>query len=159
MFRTAPAAEPSVVMSDMSDIPIPISNLALDLPEPPAGWLAELERRGIEVTVDDIGRRSVPRDVARVLLAEHAAAEARKREAVQRMEAAAIQKDREWRAQLPKGIPWHSLPDAGLLPVVQMTAAAAAERPKRTSVLQDALAGGETVMHILEPQPAFLEDE
>jgi len=49
------------------------------------------------------------------------------------------------------------MPSLDVLPVQALTAAAAAERPRRTSVLQDALAGGETVMHLLEP--ATFEDE
>jgi hypothetical protein len=142
---------------DPAGDPIPITHLALDLPEPATGWLAELERRGIAVTVDDIGRRSVPRDVVRMLLAEQAAAEVRKREASALAERLAVERDQQWRAGLPRGLPWYQVPD-GVLPVQAMTQAARDAQPKRRSVLQDALAGGETVMHILEPQPAFEDD-
>jgi hypothetical protein len=157
MFRTAPAAEPPVVI-DPADDPIPITHLALDLPEPATGWLVDLERRGIEVMVDDIGRRSVPRDVARMLLAEQAEAEVRRREVVARNEQRAVEADRLRRASIWRGLPAVDLP-VGVSASDAMLSAARAERPKRTSVLQDALAGGETVMHILEPQSAFLEDE
>jgi hypothetical protein len=131
MFRTVPAIEAPVVM-DPADL-IPLSHLSLDLPVPAAGWLIELERRGIEVVVDDIGRRSVARDVARMLIAEQAEAEMRRREVMARVELAAEEKDRQFRAQLHPGIPWHRMPDpGGLLPVMQMTAAAKDAQPRRT---------------------------
>lgn len=136
---------------------IPLSVLELDLPAPTIGWAAGLAERGIAVVIDDIGRLAVSRADARALFEEKRAAEVRQREAMERNERAAIEADRQWRAQLHPGVPWHRMPDPGLLPVLAMTAAAAAERPRRTSVLQDALAHGETVMHILEP--ASFEDE
>jgi hypothetical protein len=56
MFRTTPVTEPTrddVVPADV----IPLSHLALDLPEPHSvGWPAHLAERGIAVVEDDIGR-------------------------------------------------------------------------------------------------------
>jgi hypothetical protein len=119
MFRNMmPAAVAPVDVIDPVDL-IPLSQLALDLPAPATGWLVELERRGVEVMVDDIGRRAVTRDVARMLFAEHAAAEARRREVTERNEAAAEEKDRAWRAQLHPGVPWHRMPD-GVPPAAAM---------------------------------------
>jgi hypothetical protein len=134
--------------------PVPVSVLALDLPEPAGGWLVELERRGIEVTVDDLGRRSVPRDVARTLIAEHAAAEDRKREVMQRNEAAAVEADRAFRAALPQGIPWHRLPSLDVLPVQAMTAAAAAEQPRRTPTQNEWLFGEVDDLMVYHELPA-----
>jgi hypothetical protein len=74
-----------------------------------------------------------------------------------RQEAQAVEADRAFRAALPKGIAWHQSPD-GVSPVLAMTAAAKAERPRRRSMLEDSLDGGGTTMHILEPRPAFEDD-
>jgi hypothetical protein len=137
--------------------PIPLSVLALDLAVPVEGWAASLAAKGIQLQVDDIGRLAVARVDAKALIAEKAAGEARAREVAAQNERLAIERDREWRSRLPVGTPWYEMPP-GVLPVVAMNQAALDERPRRTSVLQDALAHGETVMHILEPQPAF-EDE
>jgi hypothetical protein len=164
MFRTAPVTEPNASIDALTQtaadaVPadlIPLSHLALDLAEPAIGWAACLAERGISVQVDDVGRLSVSRADARRLFAERAEVEARQREVMERNEQRAIEADRAFRAGLPAGVPWYQMPD-GVLPVHALTAAAAAERPRRTSVLQDALAHGETVMHILEP--ATFEDE
>jgi hypothetical protein len=49
---------------------IPLSHLELDLPAPTTGWLIELDRRGISVITDDIGRQAISRDDARRLITE-----------------------------------------------------------------------------------------
>jgi hypothetical protein len=71
----------------MTAEPVPLSAIALDLPAPAAGWAFELERRGIPIVLDDIGRPSISRDAARDLLAarrEQEEAAARHREEVER---------------------------------------------------------------------------
>ena len=50
--------------------PAPLSHLELDLPAPVEGWAVFLAGRGVEVTLDDIGRMSVSRGDARQLLIE-----------------------------------------------------------------------------------------
>jgi hypothetical protein len=92
-----------------------------------------LADRNIQIVEDDIGRASVARTDAKRLIAEEREREALRREKAAEAERAAEEKDREWRAQLHPGIPWHRMPDpGGLSPVMQMTAAAKAERPRRT---------------------------
>jgi hypothetical protein len=137
--------------------PIPLSVLALDLELPTVGdWRSYLRERGIDVVIDDVGRPSISRADARRLFREREAAQQKAREMAERNEAAAIAADQEWRASLHGGIPWHRMPDPGLLPVVQMAAAIKDAQPRRTSVLHDALQGSEMTVHsIREP----LEDE
>jgi hypothetical protein len=54
MFRnSATTSEPAPVVVAPADAPIPLSHLALDLPEPVGGWPACLAGRGIEVIDDD----------------------------------------------------------------------------------------------------------
>jgi hypothetical protein len=113
------------------DEPIPLSVLELDLPVPAIGWSAGLAEKGISTVLDDLGRLCVARSDARRLFDEHREAEVRRREVMAQNERAAEEKDREWRAQLHPGIPWHRMPD-GVPPVVAMTAAAKAEQPRRT---------------------------
>ena len=82
MFKTsAPVAEPApdVVASPPTE-PVPLSVLELDLPAPTTGWLIELDRRHIPIILDDLGRRAISRDDARVLLAEQRENERRKQE-------------------------------------------------------------------------------
>jgi hypothetical protein len=137
--------------------PLPLSVLELDLPASPIGWPAYLAGKGIDIVLDDLGRAAVSRSDARRLFEEKRAAEAKAREMAEANERQAIEADLQWRAALPRGAAWYEVPP-GVLPVVAMTEAAKAEQPRRRSVLEDALAGGATVMHILEPQPAF-EDQ
>ena len=99
MFRT-PVAEPDAPAPVQAVDTIPLSHLELDLPAPITGWLIELDRRGIQVVSDDIGRPSVSRDNARVLIAEHHQNEARKARMREEAEQAAIEADQQWRAQL-----------------------------------------------------------
>jgi hypothetical protein len=150
-------------MSDLLKIPagepIPLSVLELDLPAPRIGWAAGLAEKGVDIVTDDLGRLAVSRVDARRLFDEQREAEARKREAVARIEQQAIEKDRQRRAALPQGIPWYEVP-LGLTAAEAMVASDPDrdKQPKRRTVLQDALDGGGTTMHILPPTPAF-EDE
>ena len=136
--------------------PIPLSILELDLAAPTLGWAAGLAEKGVDIVTDDLGRLCVGRADARRLFDEQRENEARAREVMARNEAAAIEKDRQRRAQLPKGLAWYDVP-VGLSPAMAMIASDPDrdKRPRRTSVLQDALSNsGGTTMHILEPQPA-----
>jgi hypothetical protein len=86
MFRTLPDAVPAhneVPTAAGIDL-IPLSHLELDLPAPPLGWPIELDRRGISVVLDDLGRKSISRDNAKMLFAEQSEAEDRKREMLER---------------------------------------------------------------------------
>jgi hypothetical protein len=160
MFRNAAPAEVVPQESpqpDPADL-IPLSILELDLARPSVGgWSHYLAECGIQVTSDDLGRPAIARVDARRLFEQKRAAEQRAREMAEANEQQAILRDQQWRSQLHPGIPWHQIPD-GVSPVLAMTAAAKAERPRRRSMLEDSLDGGGTTMHILEPQPAF-EDE
>jgi hypothetical protein len=151
MFRSAPAAEPAPVDQIVADDLIPISHLELDLPAPATGWLIELDRRGISIVADDLGRLAVTRDSARQLFDEHRENEARKREAAQRQEQAAIEADRQFRARLPRGTPWYAFPDS-VSPAEAWRAAELAAQPKRRSVLEEALANEGTLTYHALPK-------
>jgi hypothetical protein len=118
--------------------PIPLSELARDLPEPADGWAAELERRGVAVFEDDLGRPAVDRATARVLFAEHReqqeAAARRRAEIEQRVIAA----DEARRAALPKGIPASSVPP-GVSAAELMMLSDPMPGSRRQSVLEHAL--------------------
>jgi hypothetical protein len=147
-------------MSDFLKVPpgepIPLSVLGLDLDEPTNGWAASLAAKGISTVLDDLGRLSVARADARTLFRERAESVARQREITAHNDA---KLEGQRLSQLPPGIPWYEVP-VGLTAAEAMMASDPDrdKRPRRTSVLEDALAGGETVMHILEPQPAFEDD-
>jgi hypothetical protein len=132
---------------------VPLSHLSLDLDEPATGWLAYLSGRGIEVVADDIGRSSVSRDDAKQLFDEQREAEVRKREVMARIERQAEEKDRAFRAALPRGLAWHEVP-VGLTPAQAMAAGDPERdrRPRRRSLLEESLEGGTLTMHpISEP--------
>jgi hypothetical protein len=142
--------------------PIPLSVLALDLDggAPVGGWTVWLAERGIAVSFDDIGRPAISRSDAKQLLDSQRQDQIRRQDQAARLEAEAVEADRQRRAALPKGLPWYDVP-SGLSPAMAMVATDPDrdKRPKRTSVLEDSLSGAGTVMHILPPQPAFEEDE
>jgi hypothetical protein len=134
--------------------PVPLSHLELDLPAPVEGWAVFLAGRGVEVTLDDIGRMSVSRGDARQLLIEQREAEARKREVLERNEQQAIEADRVRRASIWGGVPATAFPDGVSAASVMLTAAQDA-RPRRQSPLQHALANsGELVFHSLAEHDA-----
>lgn len=56
---------------------IPLTHLHLDVAEPIIGWEAFFAARAVEVTVDDVGRPSIPREVLGELLAEQRTREER----------------------------------------------------------------------------------
>jgi hypothetical protein len=122
MFRTTAAA----TAPPAQDVPLELIQLVslveleLSLPAPAQGWAAHLADRNIEIVSDDIGRPSISRSAARQLLAERAEAEERKRQILARVDAAAVEFDRQWRAQLGVGVPATAIPHG-------MTYAAAAQ--------------------------------
>jgi hypothetical protein len=152
MFKTTPATEPAPVKVALDEL-IPLSVLELDLPAPAAGWLIELDRRGIEVVTDDLGRASITRADARQLFDEHREAEARAREVAARQERQAIEADRQWREQLPSGTPWWQLP-VGVSAAEVWAKAEKDAKPKRRTPLEDALAGGGMVYRPLQDEEA-----
>ena len=117
MFRTAPVVEPAPDVMVPPEPPVPLSHLELDLPAPVAGWPAFLAARGVEVTLDDIGRMSISRDDAR-----------------------------QRRAQIWGGIPADLIP-VGVSAAQAMVAAEKDARPRRRSVLEDSLSNSGTVYH------------
>jgi hypothetical protein len=155
MFRTASVVEPTDDVEVPADL-IPITHLGLDLPEPPVGgWVAYLTGRGIEVVTDDIGRPSVSRADAKQLFDELHQNELRKREMAAQLDLQAVERDREFRAGLNKGIPWHHLP-GGVTAAEAMAAADRDAQPKRLTPLQEQLAGESMVYH---PLPSTDEGE
>jgi hypothetical protein len=57
MFNKTPVTEPAHEVSDMPNTPIPLTHLALDLPEPPIGWAAYLNNIGVELLRMTLGVR------------------------------------------------------------------------------------------------------
>jgi hypothetical protein len=158
MFKTsAPVAEPApdVVGTAVPTDLIPLSHLELDLPAPTLGWLIELDRRGIPIVLDDLGRKAISRDDARTLLAERSEAEARRRAKLAENEQRAVEADRLRRASIWRGLPADHLP-VGVTASDAMVAAIRDAQPKRTSPLQEVLAGESLVYHSYGPSP---EDE
>ena len=121
MFRNTASAETGEIdVIDVADL-IPLSHLALDLDPPAVGWAAYLTGRGIEIVHDDIGRKAISRGDAKRLFDERRDNEARAREVMARQERAAVQKDEQFRAALPRGLAWHQVP-MGLTPAQAMAA-------------------------------------
>jgi hypothetical protein len=107
---------------------------------------------GVEVLTDDVGRRAISRVDARMLLAQRREAEARALEVAKRNEQRAIEADQQWRAQLPSGLPWFEIP-VGATAADVWAQHEKDSRPRRRSVLEDALANEGTVLHSLAPTP------
>jgi hypothetical protein len=119
--------------------PVPLSAIALDLPAPAAGWAAELDRRGVDVLLDDLGRPSITRAAARDLFAEHREqqeAAARRRAEIERQ---VIEADQAFRAALPAGIPAGAVPE-GMTGGQLMMAADPMPGSRRQSMVEHALA-------------------
>jgi hypothetical protein len=157
MFRTAPVAVTDVTVTELpAEQPIPPSHLELDLPVPTTGWRIELDRRGIEVVTDDIGRLSISRDNARLLIAEQRESEARQATMREEAERRAVEADQQFRAQLWTGLPWYELPALDVPPVVAMTAAAHDAQPRRRSLVTDLLDNpdGGSVYHPIQGEEA-----
>jgi hypothetical protein len=153
MFRTTPAVDTEQVDADASTPAelIPLSVLELDLAAPVHGWAAYLTGRDVEVTLDDIGRLSVSRDVARMLLTERSEAEAEEARKRQEIERRLIEQDQLRQAQIWGGIPADMIP-IGVSPAQAMVAAEKHARPRRKSPLEHALSNeGGIVFHPLGP--------
>jgi hypothetical protein len=127
--------------------PVPLSVLALDLDTPAVGWVAELNRRGVAVIEDDLGRQAIDRSSARAIYSEHFESEARKARKAQELEAQLVAADELRRALLPKGIPANEVPP-GMSPAGWLMATEPVPAG-RVSVVEDALAGSGTIYHPL----------
>jgi len=154
MFRTAAAVAPVEDVADPWSDLLPLSLLGLEM-DAPDDWRPHLEARGVAVLRDDVGRDAVSRSDARVLLAEYRDMVAREREAVarhrERVDREAEERDRAWRSELWGGLSAEHLP-IDVAPAAAMLQAAADARPKRVSVLQEALSNsGEVTFHSLAP--------
>jgi hypothetical protein len=133
---------------------VPLSQLALDLDggAPIGGWTVWLAERGIAVAFDDIGRPAISRADAKQLLDAQRQDEIRRQDQAARLEAEAVEKDRQRRAQLPKGIPWYDAVGLTAAEAMIATDPDRDKRPRRTSVLEESLAGGTLTLHpIHEP--------
>ena len=84
---------------------IPLSHLGLELDTPPNGWVLHLERRGIAVLTDDIGRRAISRSDAKQLLDEKHAEDVRKAAFRALREREAVEADQRRRATRPPKVP------------------------------------------------------
>jgi len=147
--KTTPVTEPAADAVVPADL-VPLSHLELDLPAPVESWAAHLAARNIETTLDDIGRMSISRDDARLLIAEQREAEVRRREKAAELERQAVEADQRRRAQIWRGVP------AGLLPAdvhparAMLEASRDARRPRRVSPLQEALSGEGMTFHPIQ---------
>jgi hypothetical protein len=81
--------------------------------------------------LDDLGRASIPRAAARELFEARRAAEQRAREIAEANEQAAVERDRQWRAALPKGAAWYDVPP-GVHPATALLQQAKDAEPRRT---------------------------
>jgi hypothetical protein len=130
---------------------VPLSVLALDLAVPVEGWPLFLGARAIAIIPDDLRRDCVSRGDALRLLDEKREQELRQAALRRLAEHEAVEADERRRAQIWKGVPASALPD-GVSPVQVMTAAIRDQRPKRTSVLEEALSNsGGLTYHPLPP--------
>jgi len=152
--KAAPVTEsaPDVVVP--ADL-VPLSHLALDLQAPQLGWPAYLAGRGVEVTLDDIGRAAISRADARQLFDEQRQAEAEQARKRADLERAAVEQDRLRRAQIWGGLPAGRVP-ADLQPVEAMVLAGESSGPRAKSVreqlLERELGSGESlVFHSFGP--------
>jgi hypothetical protein len=133
--------------------PVLLVELERDLPAPAAGWAAELDRRGVAVVADDLGRAAIDRATARAIYAEarsqQEAAARRRAEIEQRVIAA----DEARRAALPKGIPVGAVPEGMSAGQLMMLSDPERQGSRRQSVLEHALQhpSGALVYHPLTP--------
>jgi hypothetical protein len=150
MFRTAPAAavEPPRDESSHLEPLVPLSVLALDLPQPAEGWAGFLGRRAIAFLPDDLGRDCVRRQDARRLLDEQHANELRAAKLRQLAEQGAVEADQLRRSQIWAGVPAHTLP-VGVSAAAAMLQTAKDAQPRRRSMLEESLAGETLTFHTL----------
>jgi hypothetical protein len=131
---------------------VPLSVLQLDLDTPAEGWPNFLAARDIEVTLDDIGRMAISRDAARQLLTEKREREAEQARRRKLVEAQAVADDQLRRSRIWGGAPAVE----GVSAAALMLQADKDAQPKRRSVLQEALAGSETLTY--HPLPTSDEE-
>jgi hypothetical protein len=111
MFRSTPGSDrpspefqsPEKETLKPSEV-IPLVVLELSL-APPVEWAAFLADRGMSIIIDDIGRPSVSRSDARLLLTEQREAEKKRREKAAELERQAVEADQQRRGQIYAGIP------------------------------------------------------
>jgi hypothetical protein len=129
---------------------IPLTELSLSLPVPATGWAAELDRRGILIEPDDIGRPAISRAAARDLLSEHREDEARKARKREEIERQAVEADKAFRASLPGGVSAATIPE-GVTAAELLMLSDPMQGAQRESVLEHALANpdGAIVYHPL----------
>jgi hypothetical protein len=134
---------------------IPLSVLALDLPEPADGWTVELARRGVEVVPDSIGRPSISRDAARDLLTERREQEEAAAHRRMEIEERLVEKDRQFRAALPRGVPAGLVPE-GLSAAELLMLSDPMRPPRRETMVEHALSnpGGALIYHPIRPEQA-----
>jgi hypothetical protein len=145
MFRTMPATESATVEAEPADL-IPLSHFALDHPQPVEGWSNFLGRRGITLRPDDIGRDSIRRSDAQMLLHEQRANELRAAKLRQLAEAEAVEADQLRRSQIWKGVSADALPP-GVAPAAVMLQNDRDAQPKRTTPLEEALSNSGTLTY------------
>jgi hypothetical protein len=157
MFRSTPGSDrpspefqsPEKETLKPSEV-IPLVVLKLSL-APPVEWAAFLADRGMSIIIDDIGRPSVSRSDARLLLTEQREAEKKRREKAAELERQAVEADQQRRAQIYAGIPAAAIP-ADVHPARAMLEASRdARRPRRVSPLQEALSGEGMTFHPIGP--------
>jgi hypothetical protein len=143
MIGSESAVTVSVLVRLMFEPTVALSVLSLDLDPPTTGWPAYLAGRGVPIVEDDLGRPAIARADARLLFEERREAEVRAREAVARNDA---QVEAARVASVVPGVPWWEIPE-GVSPAQAMAAADKMTRPRRRTVLEDALAGDGTTFH------------
>jgi hypothetical protein len=132
LLNTAAVLEPAEIEQaprGREDL-IPLTHVGLELGVPAEGWPSFLGRRGIRFVSDRIGRDAISAGDAQRLLAERRADELRRRAVLKVQDAEAEEKDRAWRAALPKGLPWWALDGMSLAEAAAVHEAAA--HPSRT---------------------------
>jgi hypothetical protein len=145
MFRTTSTAVGPTSVDKPGDL-VPLSHLALDLPVPVEGWANFLGLRGIVIRPDDLGRDSVSHSDARRLLDERREHELRTAKHLKLVEQEAIERDQQWRASLPKGLPVSAIPEGATYGnMVQQ--AELDGLPRRRSLLEESLGGDTMVFH------------
>jgi hypothetical protein len=127
---------------------VPLSVLALDLAVPVEGWPMFLGARAIAIIPDDLRRDCVSRGDALRLLDEKREQELRQAALRRLAEQEAVQADERRRATIWKGVSSEYLP-VGASPASVMLAADREARPRRTTPLQEALAGESLTFHPL----------
>jgi hypothetical protein len=131
----------------MPEQPVLLVELERDLGAPADGWSRELDRRGVAVIEDDLGRPAVDRATARALFAEARSQQEAAAVKAAMLEEAAIQKDLAFRAGLPGGVPASLVPEGVTAGQLMMLADPDRQSGRRQSVLDHALSGGGIIFH------------